>query len=326
MDLAKKADVSVRLIRRLEKVDVNAKMILSEKLFQSTNRITLEKIEQALECNGVLRAGQVDDFLSMYMHYYGIYKKGRKNAARKQLTDQLDLFPAKAVVFDFDGTLSLRLDDDLTTWERLWVSVGYTVNDCNELARKYVKNGKVSHADHKKWCEETCAKFKKNDFTREHLDQATQEVRLVAGVRETLVQLHNAGITLLLTSGSIRDIIRQSLGDVYDLFDEVHANHLVFDANDRLDHIRGTHYDFEGKGEFIRKVVEEQDLSPLEVLFVGNSLNDIWASNSGARTLCVNPHYTNPNDARDWTYCIRKMTNLSQIIPYLGRVDISLPT
>jgi len=58
-------------------------------------------------------------------------------------------------------------------------------------------------------------------------------------------------------------------------------------------------------------------LSELDVLFVGNSLNDIYASRSGARTLCVNPHLTNPEIEEHWTYCIPEMRNLKQILQHV---------
>ena len=321
-DLAEKADVPARLISRLEKVYLNPQMTLGDHLFQSTNREALEKIERALGCEGALITGQSDDFLSMFILFYGIYKVGGKQKAKMRAGNHEELFATKTLVLDFDGTLTLRSEDDLTTWERLWVSVGYSVNDCSDLARKYIRNGKVSPNDHRAWCADTCAKFKARGFTKDHLLQASKNIELVPGVEEVLKRLHAAGIGLFLTSGSIRDIIREVLGSVYDLFDEVHANNFVFDANGQLISIRGTHFDFEGKSEFIKRIIEKQDVSPLEVLFVGNSLNDIWASNAGARTLCVNPHFTNPNDARYWTYCIRKMDNFSRIVPYLGRNDV----
>lgn len=319
--LAEKADVPARLISRLERVDLSPKMTLGTHLFQSTNREALEKIECALCCEGKLATGQRDDFLSMFMHYYGIYKMSGKKRPNIRVGTQMCLFPIKTLVLDFDGTLTIRAHDDLTTWERLWVSVGYTVNDCSDLARRYVREGKVSPEDHKAWCAETCQKLRARGFTKEHLRREARTIKLVPDVHEVLSSLHAAGVGLFMTSGSVREIIREVMGHTYELFDEVHANSLVFDASERLIDIRGTRYDFEGKAEFIKGVIEKQNVSPLEVLFIGNSLNDIWASNAGAQTLCVNPHFTNPNDVKDWTYCIREMDTFERILPYLARED-----
>ena len=83
-----------------------------------------------------------------------------------------------------------------------------------------------------------------------------------------------------------------------------------------LKRIIGTRYDFEGKADYHRTLMSDQGFDPLEVLFVGNSCNDVFASQSGARTLCVNPRFTDPNNVEHWTYFIRQMRDLSEVLPY----------
>jgi phosphoglycolate phosphatase-like HAD superfamily hydrolase len=64
-------------------------------------------------------------------------------------------------------------------------------------------------------------------------------------------------------------------------------------------------------------LIKELDVSPLDVLFIGNSSNDELAGQSGARTLCVNPHFTDPATNIQWSYAIRKMENLGEILPFV---------
>jgi phosphoserine phosphatase len=315
--LAKKADVSSTLIGRLEQVNMSSTAGLGAHLFQSTSREIVEKLERALDCDGALSIGQADDFLSMFIQYYSVYKNRKGKKPSTFVENQIELFPTKVLVLDFEGTLTLREEDDLTTWERLWVALGYTVKDCSNHVSAFV-NKQITHSE---WCTLTCKKFKDKGIEDQHLEHVSNSLKLVPGVEDTLRKIHRSGISLFLISGSIRQLIRRSLGEIYDLFDEVHANDLIFDASGSLRNIRGTAYDFEGKGEFIKGVIARQQVSPLEVLFIGNSLNDVWASNAGARTLCVNPHFTNPNDARDWTYCIRKMKNFSEVLQYVGNIE-----
>jgi phosphoserine phosphatase len=97
----------------------------------------------------------------------------------------------------------------------------------------------------------------------------------------------------------------------------VKANEIRFDSAGNLERIEGTRYDFEGKAQFLRSIISEHGFSELDVLFVGNSLNDIYASRSVARTLCVNPHMTNPDIEEHWTYAIKEMTSLRQISRYV---------
>lgn len=319
--LGDKSGLSRRLLQRLEAVPLRSDMQLGEHLFQSTSREALEKLETALDCPNTLASGADDDFLSLYIHYYGTYKRRLPRAVR-QRSGQLAMFPTRVLVLDFDGTMTLRRDSDLTTWERLWVALGYSVNDCAAYARQYF-TGAISHSE---WCDVTAKHFRARQLRPGHLEEVASTLSLVPGILETLEPLNRAGVSLFLVSGSIRAVIRSALGDdIYNLFDEVYANDLIFDGSGRLKEIRGTQYDFEGKADFIRTVIDRQDVSPLEVLFVGNSLNDVWASNAGARTLCVNPHFTNPNDVQDWTYCIRSMTHFGEILRYVGDVDVGVP-
>ena len=314
--LAEKSGLSTRLIAKLEHVPLESKMKLGEHLFQTASAEVFEKLESALGCEGALSAGQEDDFLSLYIHYFGVYKRRRARKGKSSV-NQLDVFPTRVLVLDFEGTMTLRSEDDLTTWEKIWVLLGYQVSDCSGLARRFF-NGEI---DHREWCELTREHFVARDMRESHLDEVAQKVALVPGVRETLSQLRSAGVSMFVVSGSIRLLIRKVLGDIYEYFDEVHANDFIFTGSGALQTIRGTAYDFQGKGEFIKSVIARQDVSPLEVLFVGNSLNDVWASNAGARTLCVNPHFTNPNDARDWTYCVRQMKHFGEILPFIGDLD-----
>lgn len=61
----------------------------------------------------------------------------------------------KAVVFDFDGTLTIS-NLNRTTWENLWCSLGYDVNECRYLHSLF--NDK--QIDHPTWCKLTEDKFK----------------------------------------------------------------------------------------------------------------------------------------------------------------------
>lgn len=103
-------------------------------------------------------------------------------------------------------------------------------------------------------------------------------------------------------------------------FDEIKANDMLFDQNGLIKEIRGHDFDFEGKADFLRRIFKERHCEPLEVLFVGNSLNDTWAIRSGARTLCVNPSETDPYDRRVWNYSLRPMESLTEILQYIEGV------
>jgi hypothetical protein len=70
-------------------------------------------------------------------------------------------------------------------------------------------------------------------------------------------------------------------------FEEIRANEIVFDSSGIISEIQGTSFDFEGKAVFLKRVIEDLRLSPSDVLFVWNSCNNVFTSQSGVRTLCV---------------------------------------
>lgn len=101
------------------------------------------------------------------------------------------------------------------------------------------------------------------------------------------------------------------------LFESIKCNHFLYDRNGYLRSIQGTEYDFEGKADFIRKVIEENQIQPDECIFIGNSDNDIWAHESGAQTLVVNHHKISGMNRTEWKYYLEKMDNLNEIIPFI---------
>ena len=61
----------------------------------------------------------------------------------------------------------------------------------------------------------------------------------------------------------------------------------------------------------------ELKISPADIWFVGNSVNDRFAYKSGAKTLCINPKLTDPTNQTVWNRCIPKCENLLEIFQYI---------
>lgn len=219
----------------------------------------------------------------------------------------------KAVVFDFDGTLT-KSDDQLTTWQRIWIELGYSVDECNKLHQDF-DNKKISHQE---WCNKTCKKFQEKHLTKKMLSDISSRISLIEGCVPTFRKLKENNLHLYIVSGSINEIIVRVLGDqLVCAFTQIKANEMVFDEKNReLNYIKGTIYDFEGKCNYILKIAKELKIHPYEILFVGNSNNDELAYKSGAVTLCVNPKSTNEHNVEIWNYRIENMRTLTDILPY----------
>lgn len=218
----------------------------------------------------------------------------------------------QAVVFDFDGTLTSG-KTGRTTWERLWMDLGYSVKVCQELHLRYDRK-EITHAE---WCKLTEERFCERRLHKDMVNKISSEINLIKGIRETFLALENQNIKIYIVSGSIRSVIRSVLGGLCEYIETIKANEFRFDSRGYLTEIIGTKYDFEGKATFISEIATELAISPKDILFVGNSINDRFAYISTARTLCINPRLTDTTDRTVWNECIPTCDDLTEILNYL---------
>ena len=278
-------------------------------MFAGCTEGEIQRLEAILKCEDQLRAGREDDLLSLYIHYYHANRGSSPVQERAENGDR-ELFPTKIVVFDFDGTMTVQRDR--TTWELIWEELGYTVQDCAKLHRQF-SNGLISHDE---WCGKTREAFCAKDISEETLKQVAEKTVLMAGAKELIARLEASGIEMHILSGSIEQIIRLVLGADFAKITHVQANSLKF-TNGKLSFIQGTKYDFKGKAAYLKELMARKRVAPTEILFVGNSINDAWASKSGVTTLCVNPHFTDGHNMKEWLYCIREMHDMCEILNYV---------
>lgn len=218
----------------------------------------------------------------------------------------------QAVIFDFDGTLTKTRPQ--TPWESLWTMLGYDVEECRDLHKKY----DMKILTHQEWCDKTAEKFIEKRLTRQQVLQLAKKIKLISGCNETLQKIKERNIKLYIVSGSIKEIIENVLGNTHSFFTEIRANEFVFDTQTSiLSKIIGTEFDFVGKANYIRCIANRLEIATTDILFIGNSNNDTWAYQSGAKTLCINPTRTDYHDNTIWNNSIVECKDLSQILPYI---------
>ena len=220
----------------------------------------------------------------------------------------------KAVVFDFDGTLTVGRTNNV--WKMLYLKLGYDIGEGSNYRNSFLsfKNKKYDYAS---WVE-----VNKNDFVnarlnKEIFNKVLEEITLINGLEKTLKTLSEKGIKLFVLSGNMKYSIEHVLGNLSKYFTEISANEAVFDDNGNLTNLIATKYDFEGKADFIVKVRGELGLKPEEITFVGNGSNDIWAYKSGARTICINPKDADEDKSEKWTKVLPNVKDLSEILEYI---------
>lgn len=184
---------------------------------------------------------------------------------------------------------------------------------CQDLHMRYDRN-EITHAE---WCKLTEEKFRERNLHRKTVENLASKIKLMQGTEETFQELQKRDIKIYIVSGSILLVIRSVIGDLYKYVDGIKANQFRFNQGGFLTEIVGTKYDFEGKAAFITEIALELNVSPKDILFIGNSVNDRFAHISGARTLCINPKLTDPTNRTIWNDCIQTCEDLTEIIKYL---------
>ncbi len=302
-DLSKITGLTAYKLKKMEKINIELK---SDDIyrFPLSPAADIRALENAL---GIKKGGLIireyDLKNETYKKYYE-QNKGLTAPKRKKKN-------AKIVVFDFDGTI-VDAKSIKTTWQKIWIMLGYDASECNELHKRY-DNNEITHQE---WCDITAKRFKEKGLTKQQLLTLAQGFVVVPGFYETISHLKASGIRLYIVSGSIHEIIINVLTNC-DSFDEISANKFVFHKQGLLSRIIGTKYDFDGKAKFVEKVANECQIPTDEILFIGNSFNDAHVYKSGARTLCINPTLTNSHNTLYWHDAIDEMKNFNEILPFV---------
>lgn len=306
-ELSKITGISVAKIQKYEKMIYSQNNV---KTYPQCTYSDLKKLEEALGIGvGGLSIKKHDkDFES----YYDYYRSNKGLNTRNKISTSTKA-KYQIIIFDFDGTLadpnSLK-----TTWQRLWLSLGYDLTICKDLHSRFDKK----EITHQEWCDLTAQYFIARGMNKQILMSVADGIAKIDGLHETLKKLHESGKQLYIVSGSVREIIDRVLGDDAKLFNDISANNFVFNEDEKLIKIEGTDFDFEGKAQYIKNLSDKLGISAKKILFIGNSFNDAHVYKSGARTLCVNPTLTNSHNRKYWHDTIDEMKNLSEILNYLS--------
>jgi phosphoserine phosphatase len=149
----------------------------------------------------------------------------------------IEKWVAKAVVFDFDGTLT-NPGSTRSTWEAIWEHLGYDANECGLLANQFYR-GEITHPE---WCRITLEKFKARQLTYDAVISIASGLALIQDFDECMEELQRFSVTTYLVSGSIWDVIAAVLGDRTRYFRRIEANTFRYIGPDKR---LGTVYRYE---------------------------------------------------------------------------------
>lgn len=215
----------------------------------------------------------------------------------------------KAVVFDFDGTLT---NEGQNIWKLLWEKCGDGKGDAS-LRKKLYKlhriERKISRAE---WFNRTADVFKGKQLTKYDIYSINSKIKLMNGAKEVIEQLHREGYNLYIVSGGLKETILTVLGSHAKYFADIQANVCSFDANGVIKGFYPTKYDFEGKADYI-ELLKKHGYKEEDIVYIGNSGNDEWVHATGCKTICINPANTNFKNVNLWDRVFINVTDLRQI-------------
>lgn len=151
------------------------------KIYPQCTYSDLKKLEDALGIGiGGLSIKKSDKEHEMYYDYYRSSKglnTGNKISTRSKAK-------YKIIIFDFDGTLT-DLNSLKTTWQRLWLSLGYDLAICKDLHSRFDKK----EITHQEWCDLTAKYFVARGMNKSILMSVADGIAKIDGLHETLKNL-----------------------------------------------------------------------------------------------------------------------------------------
>lgn len=224
----------------------------------------------------------------------------------------------KAVIFDYDGTLT-QCKNQTSSWSRVWELL-----DDIETDEKFYNMYSSGQIDLNQWLV-----LIKNRFIEKGLDYSVcktlaNQTKLLKNINSVFKKLHENNIKIYILSGGIKNIIELTLLSCKDYITSIEGYYFEFKQNKFVDVLQPQH-DLESKNEFVNLVIKENNLNPSQVLFVGNGKNDETVYQTGARTLCINPDDADYKNKTKWHNTLIKCNDLKEILPFVNyKQDLEL--
>ncbi|PLZ91002.1 HAD-IA family hydrolase [Fischerella thermalis] len=166
----------------------------------------------------------------------------------------------KVVIFDFDGTIADTVDALVSIANRLAKEFGYVQITPEELAllRNLTSREIINYSGISVFKIPFLVKKIKGE-----LKSKIPELKPIPGMKETLIDLKNAGHRLGIITSNSKDNVTEFLriNELDNLFEFIYSGITIF-----------------GKTTIINNLLKQKQLKPEEVIYVGDETRDIEAS------------------------------------------------
>lgn len=170
----------------------------------------------------------------------------------------------KLVAFDIEGTLTQGL-----VWQKTHQIAGVTPEEDRLWFNMYY-NQEITFFE---WADFITKKYIQSGRKRHEFEKVMRQATFIPGVKETIRQLIQK-YRLCLVSSAI-DVFVSHVANRLRI-DTHHANYsLVYNADDTIVDIRFHAPEDEAKVLFLKQLATRMKLTPSEIVFVGDSANDL---------------------------------------------------
>ena len=218
----------------------------------------------------------------------------------------------KAVIFDFDGTLT-RGGEGSCSWARVWKALGDEETD-NKFYGMFAR-GEI---DDPTWMRLIEERYKELKMPKSLLDGLAEKIELMPGLEKTLKHFYDNGVKVYVVSGGVKNLIDIKLEPFKKFITRIEGYQFNF-KNGIFCGFKETKDCLDDKHKYVDVIKHENNIVGDDILFVGNGANDQTVYLSGARTLCINPDDANYKNSKYWNFYIEKCENLFEITEFLEK-------
>jgi HAD superfamily phosphoserine phosphatase-like hydrolase len=187
--------------------------------------------------------------------------------------------PFDLIAFDVDGTL---VDDTVFIWETLHDHF-QTDPRLRKQAYEDYFSGRISYSD---WFFNDIKLLKERGATRSAIEALIADMRLTGGVAETLDALRDAGVRLVIISGSLEAVIRHF--KLAPWFEQIYLNRFEYAPDGALVGGTPTPYDVGEKATGLRHIARVAGVPMDRTAFVGDNFNDVSIAEAAGFSIAFN--------------------------------------
>ena len=169
----------------------------------------------------------------------------------------------KAVIFDFDGTLT-RGGEGSCSWARVWKSL-----DDEETDNKFYGMFARGEIDDPTWMRLIEERYKELKMPKSLLDGLAEKIELMPGLEKTLKHFYDNGVKVYVVSGGVKNLIDIKLEPFKKFITRIEGYQFNF-KNGIFCGFKETKDCLDDKHKYVDVIKQENNIVGDDILFVGN--------------------------------------------------------